>query len=101
MGAFKEHRTMISVVQDWQTSLGRSSQGSESAGEHLCPATRQHIESHVTQAGEAVRDGFLEGVGHMCVRSERWRESHIGREVVGRTLPVMDMPFARPQRKAR
>lgn len=29
-----------------------------------------------------MREGFWEEADHMCVRSERWGDHHVGREVV-------------------
>ena len=48
---------MTTTPQDPKTSLQGSTQVHETPGEHLHPATGQHMERHVAQAGKAARGG--------------------------------------------
>lgn len=61
----KEYRTMTSAVQDSETSLKGSTQAYEITEEHLHPAARQHVGSHMAWPGEAAREGFLEQADHV------------------------------------
>ena len=56
---------MISALQDSKTSLKRSTQAYEMTEEHLHPAARQHVGSHMAWPGEAAREGFLEQADHV------------------------------------
>lgn len=59
---------MTATPQDPKTSLQGSTQVHETPGEHLHPATGQHMERHVAQAGKAARGGSREEADRTDVR---------------------------------